>query len=122
MSVPSISTALKKGKKEAEMDEDQLHIYSKQLDLLHTKCREMRTAVQCMLEALPNNVTAEELYEAFKTSMVTASAQINEFNSLYNSEESKKALDHAKKSRDANPKGIKPWRAKDHPDWLDLAQ
>ncbi|KAI2636236.1 hypothetical protein GGS26DRAFT_548163 [Hypomontagnella submonticulosa] len=104
------------------MDEDQLGLYNKRLDLLHSKCREMRSAIQRMLESLPNNVTAEELHEAFLKSITTTSAQLKEFNTLYNSEESKMALEHAKKSRDANPKGIKPWRAKDHPDWLDLAR
>lgn len=67
-------------------------------------------------------MVAEEVYECFVKSVVAASTQIKDFNALYNSEESKRVLDQAKKSRDANPKGIKPWRAKDHPDWLDLAQ
>ncbi|KAI2470486.1 hypothetical protein F4781DRAFT_390343 [Annulohypoxylon bovei var. microspora] len=75
-----------------------------------------------MLDAIPNGATPEEVHEGFKKSMTTANAQIKEFGTLYNSEESKKVLDQAKKSRDANPKGIKPWRAKDHPDWLDLAR
>ncbi|KAI1642490.1 hypothetical protein F4815DRAFT_476586 [Daldinia loculata] len=109
--------------KEGEMpDEEQLELSMKQLNLLHIKCRELRTTIQRMLEAIPNNSTAEEVYECFVKSVVAASTQIKDFNALYNSEESKRVLDQAKKSRDANPKGIKPWRAKDHPDWLDLAQ
>jgi hypothetical protein len=35
-----------------------------------------------------------------------------------NDEETKKVFDRAKKSLVANPENIKPWRAKDHPDWL----
>ncbi|KAI1465120.1 uncharacterized protein F4812DRAFT_461962 [Daldinia caldariorum] len=109
--------------KEQEMaDEEQLELSMKQLNLLHIKCRELRTTIQRMLEAIPNNSTAEEVYECFVKSVAAASAQIKDFSTLYNSEESRMVLDHAKKSRDANPKGIKPWRAKDHPDWLDLAQ
>ncbi|KAI0097150.1 hypothetical protein F4814DRAFT_434545 [Daldinia grandis] len=109
--------------KEGEMlDEEQLELCMKQLNLLHIKCRELRTTIQRMLEAMPNNSTAEEVYECFVKSVVAASTQIKEFNALYNSEESKRVIDQAKKSRDTNPKGIKPWRAKDHPDWLDLAQ
>ncbi|KAI1654600.1 hypothetical protein F4813DRAFT_370501 [Daldinia decipiens] len=112
-----------RSKEEGEMpDEEQLELSMKQLNLLHIKCRELRTTIQRMLEAIPNNSTAEEVYECFVKSVVTASTQIKDFNTLYNSEESKRVFDQAKKSRDANPKGIKPWRAKDHPDWLDLAQ
>lgn len=65
---------------------------------------------------------AQEFYESFIRSIDNASNQIKDFSSLYNSEQSKKALDQAKKSREADPKGIKPWRAKDHPDWLDIAE
>lgn len=49
-----------------------------------------------------------------------ANDEINDFGDLYRSEESRKVLDKAKKSRDANPKNIKPWRAKDDPHWYDL--
>ncbi len=60
------------------------------------------------------------MYERFLKSIGVAGGQIKDFSTLYNSEESKKVLNRAKKSHDANPMGIKPWRAKDHPDWLDL--
>ncbi|XDG00401.1 hypothetical protein ABKA04_000016 [Annulohypoxylon sp. FPYF3050] len=76
-----------------------------------------------MLESIPTVAsTPEEVHEGFVKSVVAASTQIKDFGTLYNSEESRKVLDQARKSRDANPKGIKPWRAKDHPDWLDLPQ
>ncbi|KAI8960406.1 hypothetical protein F5Y11DRAFT_330117 [Daldinia sp. FL1419] len=102
-------------------EEEQLELGMKQLNLLHIKCRELRTTLQRMVEVIPNNSTAEEVHQCFLKSINAARAQITDFNALYNSEESKKVLEQAKKSRDANPKGIKPWRAKDHPDWLDLA-
>ncbi|KAI1799144.1 hypothetical protein F4811DRAFT_545233 [Daldinia bambusicola] len=118
----STTGSLGQVKEQETADEEQLELSMKQLNLLHIKCRELRTTIQRMLEAIPNNSTAEEVYECFVKSVAAASAQIKDFSTLYNSEESRKVLDHAKKSRDANPKGIKPWRAKDHPDWLDLAQ
>ena len=49
-----------------------------------------------------------------------ASDELKNFGDLYNSEESQKALNRAKKSREANPKDIRPWRAKDDPHWFDL--
>ncbi|KAI0834516.1 hypothetical protein F5Y06DRAFT_278850 [Hypoxylon sp. FL0890] len=102
------------------LEEEQLESNMKQLNLLHIKCRELRTTIQRALESIPNNATPEEVYEALMKSVAAANAQIKDFGTLYNSEESKKVLEQAKKSRDANPKGIRPWRAKDHPDWLDL--
>ncbi|KAI1206625.1 uncharacterized protein F4807DRAFT_463570 [Annulohypoxylon truncatum] len=105
------------------LGEEQLLLNIKQLDLLHVKCRELRTTIQRMLEAIPTgSTTPEEVHESFMKSVHAASAQIKDFDELYNSEETKKVMDQAKKSRDANPKGIKPWRAKDHPDWLDQAR
>jgi hypothetical protein len=44
---------------------------------------------------------------------------LKDFKTLYTSEESKKVLEQAKKSREAHPKGIKPWRVRDDPNWLD---
>ncbi|KAI2609200.1 hypothetical protein GGR54DRAFT_643690 [Hypoxylon sp. NC1633] len=104
------------------LDEGQLELSMKQLNLLHIKCRELRTTIQRMLESMPSNATPEELYQSFVKAVATARSQIKDFNSLYSSEDSKKALDQAKKSRDADPKGIKTWKAKDHPDWLDHGQ
>ncbi|KAI0892794.1 hypothetical protein F4806DRAFT_478243 [Annulohypoxylon nitens] len=105
------------------LGEEQLLLSIKQLDLLHIKCRELRSTIQRMLESIPTVAsTPEEVHEGFVKSVVAASTQIKDFGTLYNSEESRKVLDQARKSRDANPKGIKPWRAKDHPDWLDLPQ
>jgi hypothetical protein len=46
--------------------------------------------------------------------------EISTFKTLYTNDESKEVLEKAKKSREAEPKGIKPWRARDHPDWLEL--
>ncbi|KAI1373049.1 hypothetical protein F4677DRAFT_430882 [Hypoxylon crocopeplum] len=104
------------------LDEEQLELNLKQLDVLHVKCRELRTTIQRMLETIPNNAPPEEIYKRIVKSFDAARNQIKDFSSLYNNEESKKALDQAKKSRDADPKGIRPWRAKDHPDWLDIGR
>ncbi|KAI0004753.1 hypothetical protein F4779DRAFT_599322 [Xylariaceae sp. FL0662B] len=108
--------------KETNPDEEQLEKGLKHLDLLHVRCRELRTIIQQMLESLPDDVTPDQLYQCFMESIETARRQIKDFSTLYNSEESKRVLEQAKKSREANPKGIKPWRAKDHPDWLDVEQ
>ncbi|KAK7751338.1 hypothetical protein SLS62_006744 [Diatrype stigma] len=73
-----------------------------------------------MLESVTTKQTPEEVFQCFMKSVQDASNEIKDFGKLYNSEESKKALNQAKKSREADPKEIKPWRAKDDPNWYDL--
>lgn len=46
--------------------------------------------------------------------------EIQDFGALYTNEESKKVLRKARTSREANPKGIKPWLYEDHADWADV--
>jgi hypothetical protein len=60
---------------------------------------------------------AEEALQRFQAEIVKSNNQLDEFRKLYTSEESRKIFEYARKSRDADPKGIKPWRASDHPDW-----
>ncbi|KAJ0116563.1 hypothetical protein J7T55_007543 [Diaporthe amygdali] len=44
--------------------------------------------------------------------------EIREYKQAATSEETVKVLEHANQSRKENPKGIKPWRARDDPNWL----
>lgn len=46
--------------------------------------------------------------------------EIQDFQALYTNEESKRVLQKARTSRDANPKGIKTWLYEDHADWADV--
>jgi hypothetical protein len=52
--------------------------------------------------------------------MKSIGTEIQDFATLYTSNESKKVLEKARKSREANPKGIKTWLYEDHPDWADV--
>ncbi|KAI1503368.1 hypothetical protein F5X99DRAFT_375914 [Biscogniauxia marginata] len=99
--------------------EEQLEKALKHLDLLHAKCRQLRTTIPRMTEPLPDNQPREVIFKIFNSTVHSAQMEIKDFTTLYRSDESKKVLDQAKKSRDANPKGIKPWRARDHPEWME---
>ncbi|KAK2605246.1 hypothetical protein N8I77_008097 [Diaporthe amygdali] len=44
--------------------------------------------------------------------------EIREYKQAATNEETVKVLEHANQSRKENPKGIKPWRARDDPNWL----
>lgn len=63
---------------------------------------------------------AEQVFSTFKAAVVAAQTEIKDFGELYNSDESSKVLEQARKSREAEPNGIKPWRHKDDPDWFVL--
>ncbi|KAK8090324.1 hypothetical protein PG997_005285 [Apiospora hydei] len=97
------------GPANGEWSEEQLEEGLKQLKLLHIKCRELRTSLPRMLEPI-------------STHNANTSRELTDFRKLYQSNESKEVLEHANKSRAADPKNIKPWRPKDHPDWLELEQ
>ncbi|KAI1328441.1 hypothetical protein F5Y16DRAFT_369048 [Xylariaceae sp. FL0255] len=97
------------------------------LDLLHAKCRDLRAALPHAVNTMPSiQMNAEnpmlQAWRDISAYFKPAKTELDEFKALYTSEESKKIMEQAKKSRDANPKGIKPWRYKDHPDWWDRAQ
>ncbi|KAH8673714.1 hypothetical protein BX600DRAFT_508951 [Xylariales sp. PMI_506] len=101
--------------------EEQIEEALSRLKLLHIKSRELRTIVPRMLEPLATKHTSpQDVLRSFQAAVTNASTELSDFRALYTSEESKKVLEQAKKSREADPKGIKPWRARDHPDWLDI--
>ncbi|KAI1851381.1 hypothetical protein JX265_000385 [Neoarthrinium moseri] len=100
--------------------EEQLEEALEKLKLLHIKSRELRTTVPRMLEPLgTKHASRQDALTSFQTSIASAATELRDFRTLYTSDESKKVFDQAKKSRQAEPKGIKPWRARDHPGWLD---
>ncbi|KAH9899050.1 hypothetical protein F4778DRAFT_741980 [Xylariomycetidae sp. FL2044] len=107
--------------KQENMDqEQQIEDALKQLHILHIRCVGLRTTLGRMLESMPKNANAEEFYRVFLQAVTDAKNEIVAFENLYNSPESKKVLEQARKSREANPKGIKPWRYSQHPDWFRL--
>ncbi|KAI0429668.1 hypothetical protein F5Y09DRAFT_309739 [Xylaria sp. FL1042] len=110
---------------EETAEEQQLQRDLKHLDLLLVRCREMRTTIPRMLSGMPevarnNQESLEVMFSELVNHMKSAGTEIQDFTTLYTSEENKKVLEKAKKSRDANPKGIKTWLYKDHPDWADV--
>ncbi|RWA04752.1 hypothetical protein EKO27_g10354 [Xylaria grammica] len=106
-------------------EEQQLQRDLKHLDLLLVRCRDMRTTIPRMLSGMPevarnNPESLEAMFGELVNHMKSAGTEIQDFAKLYTSEENKKVLEKARKSRTTNPKGIKPWLYKDHPDWADV--
>ncbi|RYP12693.1 hypothetical protein DL765_007193 [Monosporascus sp. GIB2] len=113
-------TQAMRAKPEEEWDEEQLQQALKQLKLLHIKCRELRGTIPRMLESITTKQTPDEVFQGLLKSVQAARSEIKDFGDLYNSDASQRVLSQAKKSREANPRDIKPWRAKDDPHWFDL--
>ncbi|KAH6653925.1 hypothetical protein BKA67DRAFT_563653 [Truncatella angustata] len=106
-----------------EWSEEQIQDALEQLKMLHIKCRELRTTVPRMLEPLTSRqTTQQDALVSFRKSVENAANEMQDFKTLYNSDETSKVFGQAKKSRQAQPKDIKAWRARDHPDWLDMKE
>jgi hypothetical protein len=58
------------------------------------------------------------MFSTIRESTKAAYSEVREYKQLATDEESTKILERAKQSRKDNPKGIKPWRARDDPEWL----
>lgn len=58
------------------------------------------------------------LYQEFAKAGKTANQEVLQFQNLWHDEDTRSIMEQANKSRADNPKGIKPWKVKDHPDWL----
>ncbi|KAI5920448.1 hypothetical protein F4810DRAFT_713458 [Camillea tinctor] len=105
--------------------EEELEKALKHLDLLHVELgaqsRRLRTTIPRLMEGVKNGLPRDVVFKTVTSSIQTTQAELKDFTTLYRGEESRKVLEQAKKSREANPKGIKPWRYSDHPDWLDGA-
>lgn len=118
--VPKATTGNPQGKPE-EWTEEQLEDALEKLKILHVKCRELRTTIPRLLEPLTSKHTnSQDAINTLQKSVASASTEIKDFRTLYKSEETTKIFEQAQKSRQAQPKDINVWRARDHPDWLDV--
>ncbi|KAJ8127978.1 hypothetical protein O1611_g5657 [Lasiodiplodia mahajangana] len=99
-------------------EEKQLQHDLEHLKLLLERCRDVRTAIPRMLIGLPevaqmHSDSVETMFSELVNHMKNTSTEIQDFTALYNGEDSKRVLEKAKKSREANPKGIKMWLHED---------
>ncbi|KAI5457744.1 hypothetical protein BGZ63DRAFT_393701 [Mariannaea sp. PMI_226] len=104
-----------------DWDEARLEEAMQQLKLLHIKVRMLRDTVPKMIDPLIQKQPSPAImFAAFMKSVNDANANVQEFTSLMRSDATKEVFDQVEKSRQANPKGIKPWRHVDHPDWFKM--
>ncbi|ROW17727.1 hypothetical protein VPNG_00663 [Cytospora leucostoma] len=60
----------------------------------------------------------EAMFSTVRESTKAAYNEVREYKHLATDEESTRIFERARRSRQENPKDIKPWRARDDPEWL----
>lgn len=111
-------------------DEANLEAALKNLKDLHIKASQFpplidsQAVLNGLLQMRELRSTIPRMHERLGTSRVSEATQaamdeIGEYRKLATNPENTKILERAKQSRKDNPKGIKPWRPSDEPDWLD---
>ncbi|KAL1878825.1 hypothetical protein VTK73DRAFT_7478 [Phialemonium thermophilum] len=99
-------------------EEDSLESSLERLNELHLQVRNLRSALPRLLQPLSvQHSSPEELFSSLKHAVLETKGDLDEFRDAFTNEESRKIFDQANESRKANPKGIRPWRALDNPDW-----
>ncbi|KAF4848642.1 hypothetical protein CGCSCA4_v004846 [Colletotrichum siamense] len=102
-------------------DEERLEQSLNQLKLLHTQLRGLRTTIPRMMDPLSaHQPTPKDKFASFIKSVEGARKEVQDFQDLRKSEEMTKIMNHASQRRREEPKGVKPWRATEHPDWTTL--
>lgn len=101
-----------------QWDEAEIEQALKRLGELHHQMRNLRSTIPRALEPLSMHSSPEATFSALQETTKSAYSEIKEYKQRATNEETAKVLEHAKQSRKDNPMGIKPWRARDDPDWL----
>jgi len=100
-------------------DEERLEKAMARLKEMHIQLRNLRTTLPRLLEPLTKKQPSPEtLFSEFARSSTTANQEVQQFQRLMKEEETSVVLEQARKSRAENPNDIKPWRAREYPDWL----
>ncbi|RDW70272.1 hypothetical protein BP5796_08669 [Coleophoma crateriformis] len=99
-------------------DEQKIEESLKTLKEMYIQLRDLRSTIPRLIAPLTTKQPSPEtLFRSFSESASTATREVQAFRRLMTDERSTKILDHARQSRADNPKGIKPWRITDDPDW-----
>lgn len=105
-------------KAKESLEEERLEDALDHLSELHSQLRQLRSVLPRMLAPMSTKQPSSEvLFTSFKNSVENTQKEINGFKEAIISEKSRKVFQKASESRRSNPKGIKPWRARDDPDW-----
>ncbi|EGS17794.1 uncharacterized protein CTHT_0071420 [Thermochaetoides thermophila DSM 1495] len=99
--------------------EDQLEDSLYELDQLHLQLMSLRSALLRMLGAMKTKPRSREAaFAAYAQAVENCRKEIAGF--VESLEKANGTFARANQSQATNPKGIKSWRASEHPDWADM--
>ncbi|KAH6627599.1 hypothetical protein F5144DRAFT_576371 [Chaetomium tenue] len=105
----------KNGASEEEQLEDMLY----QLDQVHLQLRRLRSALPRMLEPLMvKQPSPQAAYAAYMQSVESTHKEVSSFQEAILRLQTDGVLNRARTGQ-KNLKGLKQWRASEHPDWAD---
>ncbi|CAK7210692.1 hypothetical protein SCUCBS95973_000874 [Sporothrix curviconia] len=102
-----------------EWNEEQLEAALAKLTEVHLKLRSLRSAIPRMVQPLTNEPPPppEILHAKAQSTLLAAMQEVKSFREAISNEEFRKVSEHAAASRRRNGKNIKPWKARDEPEW-----
>ncbi|CAK7216542.1 hypothetical protein SBRCBS47491_002861 [Sporothrix bragantina] len=102
-----------------EWNEEQLEAALEKLRDAHLKLRALRSTIPRMVQPLTNEPPPppEILHAKAQASLFAAMQEVKSFRETIANEEFRKVTEHATMSRKRNSKNIKPWKARDEPEW-----
>lgn len=99
-------------------EEERLEDALDYLNELHVQLQRLRSAIPRMFHPMAvKSSTPQNTFAAFSDAVQDTGKEIRQFKDAMLSSESEKVFNMANESRRANPMGIKPWRARDDPEW-----
>ncbi|KAK3340066.1 hypothetical protein B0H65DRAFT_550566 [Neurospora tetraspora] len=88
------------------------------LPSLGVQLQRLRSAIPRMFHPMAvKPSTPQNTFAAFSNAVQDTGKEIRQFKDTIRSSETEKVFNMANESRRANPMGIKPWRARDDPEW-----
>ncbi|KAK3505317.1 hypothetical protein B0T13DRAFT_485948 [Neurospora crassa] len=95
-----------------------LHGFYSNSPSLGQQLQRLRSAIPRMFHPMAvKSSTPQNTFAAFSDAVQDTGKEIRQFKDTMLSSESEKVFNMANESRRANPMGIKPWRARDDPEW-----
>ncbi|KAA8633283.1 hypothetical protein SMACR_02130 [Sordaria macrospora] len=99
-------------------EEERLEDALDYLNELHVQLQRLRSAIPRMFHPMSVKPSSpQNTFAAFSNAVQDTGKEIHQFKDTIRSAETEKVFNMANESRRTNPMGIKPWRARDDPEW-----
>ncbi|CAD6501768.1 BgTH12-02017, partial [Blumeria graminis f. sp. triticale] len=100
-------------------DEEKLNKAMATMKEIHIKLRSLRTTIPRLLAPLAvQQPTPDSLYREFSQAIINTNQEIQDFRNIVSAEKSLKVFEHTREYQAKNPRGIRPWKFTEHPDWF----